>query len=88
MKFKLKDFRLNLRAMIKTRNKGPVEMATKQLVHSGPETTYRFFAQLQSDTVIEELDRMFNTEGVVSNQKIPPPGNEPDGKTFLITGEN
>jgi hypothetical protein len=74
--------------MIKTRNKGPVEMATKQLGHSGPDTTYRFYAQLQSDAVFEELDRMFMPESAASNPRIAHTGHEPDGKTFLIPGEN
>jgi hypothetical protein len=74
--------------MIKTRNKGPVEMATKQLGHSGPDTTYRFYAQLQSDAVFEELDRMFMPEGVAITPNSNPSTHEPDMKTFLIQMEN
>ena len=85
---KLKDFRSTCAQMIKTRNKGPVEMATKQLGHSGPDTTYRFYAQLQSDAVFEELDRMFMPEGDSQQSKIVPSASNPDGKTFLIPGEN
>ena len=74
--------------MIKARNKGPVEMATKQLGHSGPDTTHRFYAQLQSDTVFEELDRMFMTEGPGQTAKTASSETNPDRKTFLIPGEN
>ncbi len=85
---KLKDFRSTCAQMIKARNKGPVEMATKQLGHSGPDTTYRFYAQLQSDTVFEELDRMFMTEGPGQTAKTASSETNPDRKTFLIPGEN
>lgn len=88
MEFKLKDFRSTCAQMIKVRNKGPVEMATKQLGHSGPDTTYRFYAQLQSDAVFEELDRMFMSEGSASMPDSDPSRREPDVKTFLIPGEN
>ena len=71
--------------MIKTRNKGPVEMATKQLGHSGPDTTYRFYAQLQSDAVFEELDRMFIPGGNSQQSKTIPSESNPFGKTFLET---
>jgi len=74
--------------MIKTRNKGPVEMATKQLGHSGPDTTYRFYAQLQSDAVFEELEKMFPEKMEASIENITSPEHESDRKTFLIQGEN
>ncbi|MDD1769620.1 MAG: hypothetical protein LUO79_00895 [Methanomassiliicoccales archaeon] len=56
--------------------------------HSGPDTTYRFYAQLQSDTVFEELDRMFMTEGPSEMSKIASSKTDPDRTTFLIQGEN
>jgi hypothetical protein len=54
----------------------------------GPDTTYRFYAQLQSDVVFEELDRMFMPEGVASNLKTHPAKHESDSNNFLIPEEN
>ena len=63
-------------------------MATKQLGHSGPDTTYRSYAQLQSDAVFGELDRMFMPEGNSQQSKTTPSMSNPDRKTFLIPGED
>jgi hypothetical protein len=74
--------------MIKMRNKGPVEMATKQLGHSGPDMTYRNYSQIQSETAIEAVNNLFREESTAINPNLDYLGAHPDRKTFLITGEN
>lgn len=74
--------------MIKDRNKGPVEIATKQLRHSGPDTTYRNYSQIQSDTAIEAVNSLFQEEGTASTPNLDFFEEHPDRKTFLIPGEN
>ncbi len=69
MDFKLKDFRSTCAQMIKDRNKGPTEIATKQLRHSGPDTTYRSYAQIKSDTANEEVNNLFSQEKMASISK-------------------
>ena len=69
MDFKLKDFRSTCAQMIKDRNKGPTEIATKQLRHSGPDTTYRSYAQIRSDTANEEVNNLFSQEKMASISK-------------------
>jgi integrase len=80
LEFKIKDFRPTCAQMIKDRNKGPVELATKQLRHSGPDTTYRSYAQIRSDTANEEVNNLFREENMASMH--------PDRKTFLVPEEN
>nr|HSV42729.1 hypothetical protein [Methanomassiliicoccales archaeon] len=80
LEFKIKDFRPTCAQMIKDRNKGPVELATKQLRHSGPDTTYRSYAQIRSDTANEEVNNLFHEENVASMY--------PDRKIFLVPEEN
>jgi len=80
LEFKIKDFRPTCAQMIKDRNKGPVELATKQLRHSGPDTTYRSYAQIRSDTANEEVNNLFLEKPIASMY--------PDRKTFLVPEEN
>jgi hypothetical protein len=47
-------------------NKGPTEIATKQLRHSGPDTTYRSYAQIKSDTANDEVNNLFSQEKMAS----------------------
>ncbi len=88
IEFKIKDFRATCAQMIKDRNKGPVEIATKQLRHSGPDMTYRNYSQIQSDTAIEAVNSLFQEEGIASTPNSGFFGEHPDRKTFLIPGEN
>jgi len=69
MDFKIKDFRSTCAQMIKDRNKGPTEIATKQLRHSGPETTYRSHAQIKSDTANDEVNNLFSQSKMASISK-------------------
>jgi hypothetical protein len=39
---------------------GPTEIASKQLRHSGPDTTYRSYAQIKSDTANDEVNNLFS----------------------------
>ena len=55
--------------MIKDRNKGLTEIATKQLRNSGPDTTYRSYAQIRSDTANEEVNNLFSQEKMASISK-------------------
>jgi hypothetical protein len=74
--------------MIKGRNKGPTEVATKQLRHSGPDMTYRYYAQLRSDTAFEEVNNLFPEKEVAIIHEFTTFAEHPDRKTFLVTGEN
>jgi integrase len=69
LEFKIKDFRPSCAQMIKDRNKGPTEIATKQLRHSGPDTTYRSYAQIKSDTANDEVNNLFSQERIASISK-------------------
>jgi hypothetical protein len=88
MDFKLKDFRATCAQMIKDRNKGPVELATKQLRHSGPDTTYRSYAQIRSDTANEEVNNLFPAAEIASISNDSNLNKQPDGIKFLIPEKN
>ena len=80
MDFKLKDFRSTCAQMIKDRNKGPTEIATKQLRHSGPDTTYRSYARIRSDTANEEVNNLFPQNDLASIPNVSCLRKHPDGK--------
>jgi hypothetical protein len=47
-------------------NKGAIEIATKQLRHSGPDTTYRSYAQIKSYLANDEANNLFSHEKLAS----------------------
>jgi hypothetical protein len=60
--------------------KGPTEIATKQLRHSGPDTTYRIYAQIKSDTDNDEVNNLFPQKEVASIPNVSCLMKHPDGK--------
>ena len=51
----------------KDRNKCAI--TTKHLRHSGPDTTYRSYAQIKNDTTNDGVNSLFSQEGIVSMSK-------------------